>query len=50
MEAPRYAGSIAFADAGGVSLAEVAKPRSVNDLIGLAEGLTLAMPGMHRRA
>jgi signal transduction histidine kinase len=48
MEAARYQGSIMLADAGGVSLAELAKPLAV-DLIELAAGLARAVAGMHRR-
>jgi serine/threonine protein kinase len=47
--APRYAGSIVLADAGGASLASQAKPLAADDLIGLAVGLARAVAGMHRR-
>ena len=47
--APRYPGSIVLADAGGTSLAGVAKPLAVDELIGLAVGLARAVAGMHRR-
>ena len=46
--APRYPGSIVLADAGGTSLAELAKPLAVDDLIGLAVRLAGAVAGMHR--
>src|SRR5262245_21858183 len=36
VEAPRQPDSIVLADAGGTSLAELAKPLAVDDLIGLA--------------
>ena len=45
----RYPGSIVLADVGGTSLAELAKPLAVDDLIGLAVGLARAVAGMHRR-
>ncbi len=48
-QAPRYPGSIVLADAGGTSLAELAKPLAVDDLIGLAVGLAGAVAEMHRR-
>ena len=48
-EAPRYPGSIVLADAGGTSLAGLAKPLAVDELIGLAVGLARAVAGMHRR-
>ncbi|HEY7278620.1 MAG TPA: AAA family ATPase, partial [Trebonia sp.] len=47
--APRYAGSIVLADAGGTSLAGVAKPLAVDQLTGLGLRLTRAVAGMHRR-
>ena len=46
--ASRYAGSIVLADAGGTSLAGVAKPLSVDQLTRLGLGLTRAVAGMHR--
>ncbi|HUK69264.1 MAG TPA: serine/threonine-protein kinase, partial [Streptosporangiaceae bacterium] len=46
--APRYAGSLVLADAGGTSLAGVAKPLAVDELAGLAAGLARAVAGMHR--
>ena len=49
VEAPRFAGSVVLADAGGVSLAGLAKPVPAADLIGLAVGLAQAVTGMHRR-
>ena len=36
VDAPRYPGSIVLADAGGTSLAALAKPLAVDELIGLA--------------
>jgi signal transduction histidine kinase len=47
--APRYAGSLVLADAGGTSLAGLAKPLAADDLIGLGLGLAGAVAGMHRR-
>ena len=47
-EAP-YPGSVVLADVGGASLAGLAKPLAVDDLIGLAAGLARAVAGMHRR-
>ena len=38
-----------LADAGGTSLAGLAKPLAVDELIGLAVGLARAVAGMHRR-
>ncbi|WP_432989528.1 AAA family ATPase [Dactylosporangium sp. CA-233914] len=49
VEAPRDAQSIVLADAGGASLATLAKPLAVDELIGLAAGLARAVAGMHRR-
>jgi len=49
MEAPRYPHSIVLADAGGVSLADVAKPLEVDALVGLAVELARAVAEMHRR-
>src|SRR4051812_4080911 len=48
-EAPRYPRSVVVADAGGESLAGVAKPLAVSDLVGLAARLARAVAGMHRR-
>jgi signal transduction histidine kinase len=48
-EAPVYPGSIVMADAGGTSLAGVAKPLAVHELIGLAIALARAVGAMHRR-
>jgi hypothetical protein len=45
---PRYAGSIVLADAGGTSLAALAKPLAAADLIGLAVQLAGTVAGMHR--
>src|SRR5690242_1771507 len=47
--APRYAGSLVLADAGGTSLAGLAKTLAADDLIGLGLGLAGAVAGMHRR-
>ncbi len=47
--APRYPGSIVMADAGGASLAGLARPLAADDLIALAVELTRAVAGMHRR-
>jgi hypothetical protein len=49
VEAPRYPGSIVVADAGDTSLAGLAKPLAVGDLIEVGLGLTRAVAGMHRR-
>ena len=49
VEAPRYPGSIVVADVGGTSLAGLATPLAVDELIGLAVGLAGAVAGMHRR-
>ncbi|WP_432986301.1 AAA family ATPase [Dactylosporangium sp. CA-233914] len=49
VEAPRRPGSIVLADAGGVSLAGLAKPLPVEDLVAMAVGLARAVAGMHRR-
>ncbi|MHA6616684.1 AAA family ATPase [Pseudonocardia sp. DLS-67] len=49
LEEPRYPGSIVLADVGGTSLAGLAKPLTVDVLIGLAVGLAQAVAGMHRR-
>ncbi|UWP80196.1 AAA family ATPase [Dactylosporangium fulvum] len=49
VEAPRYPGSIVLADAGDTTLAGLAKPLAVGDLIGLAVKLARAVAGMHRR-
>ncbi|MCU1663775.1 MAG: serine/threonine protein kinase, partial [Pseudonocardia sp.] len=48
LEAPRYPGSLVLADVGGTSLAGLAKPLAVDDLIGLAMELARAVAGMHR--
>src|SRR5271165_1637241 len=47
-EAPRYPGSVVLADAGGTSLAGVARPLAADELTGLAVGLARAVAGMHR--
>ncbi|WP_432828536.1 AAA family ATPase [Dactylosporangium sp. CA-092794] len=49
VEASGHRGSIVLADAGEVSLAGLAKPLAVGDLVGLAVGLARAVAGMHRR-
>lgn len=49
VEAPQRPGSIVLADAGDVTLARVAKPLAVDELVGLAVGLVRAVAGMHRR-
>jgi signal transduction histidine kinase len=49
VEAPRYPGSITVADVDGTSLAELAKPLAVDDLIELAVKLVRAVAGMHQR-
>ena len=48
-DAPQYPGSIVLADAGGTSLAGLAKPLPADDLAGLAVGLARAVAGMHAR-
>ena len=47
-QAPGYPGSIAMADAGGATLAALAKPMAAGELTGLALGLAWAVAGMHR--
>ena len=42
-------GSVVVEDVGGMSLAGLAKPLAVDDLVGLAVGLARAVAGMHRR-
>ena len=42
-------GALVLADAGDLSLAAVAKPLPVEDLVGLGLGLARAVAGMHRR-
>src|SRR5687767_13476975 len=49
VEAPRYPGAIVLTDADGTSLAGLAKPLPVGDLIGIAVKLARAVAGMHRR-
>jgi serine/threonine protein kinase len=49
LDAPLYPGSIVLADADGPSLAGLAKPLAVDDLIGLALDLARAVAGMHGR-
>ena len=48
-DAPRHPGSVLLADAGEVSLAEVAKPLPAGELAGVAAGLARAVAGMHAR-
>ena len=48
-EAPRYPGSIELVDVGGESLAALAKPLPVEDLLGLAVQLAATVARMHRR-
>src|ERR1700761_2354408 len=48
-EAPRYPGSVVLEDAGGVSLAGIARPLPAGQLAGLGLGLARAVAGMHRR-
>ena len=47
-QAPRYPGSIVLDDAGGASLAGLARPLAAGQLTGLAAGLARAVAGMHR--
>ena len=47
-QAPRYPGSVVLADAGGTSLAGVARPLAAGELTGLGLGLARAVAGMHR--
>ena len=47
-DAPRYPDSIVLADAGTTSLAEMAKPLAVEEMLGLAMALARAVAGMHR--
>jgi signal transduction histidine kinase len=49
VESPRYAGSTVVTDGGGTSLAGLAKPLAVDDLIELAIQLTRAVAGIHHR-
>ena len=49
VEAPRYPGSIVMEDVGGRSLARVAKPLAVSELIGLAVSLARVVAGLHSR-
>ncbi|MFG2040612.1 AAA family ATPase [Dactylosporangium sp. NPDC048998] len=49
VEGAGYPQSVVLEDAGGVSMAGLAKPLAVGDLIGLAVGLARAVAGMHRR-
>src|SRR5271157_5645323 len=47
-EAPRYPGSVVLADAGGASLAGLARPLAAGELAGLGLGVARAVAGMHR--
>src|SRR5271166_1278469 len=47
-QTPPYAGSIVLADAGGATLAGLAKPLTADKLTGLGLGLARAMAGMHQ--
>ena len=47
-QAPRYPGSVVLDDAGGASLAGLARPLAAGELTGLAAGLARAVAGMHR--
>jgi predicted ATPase/signal transduction histidine kinase len=49
VEMRRCPGSIVLEDVGGTSLAGLAKPLAVDDLIGLAVELARAVAGMHQR-
>jgi signal transduction histidine kinase len=49
LDAPRYPRSIVLADAGGESLAALAKPLGAGELVALAIGLSRAVAGMHAR-
>ena len=49
MDEPRYPDSIVLEDAGSRSLAGLAKPLAVDELIGLALALARAVAGMHGR-
>ena len=48
-QAPGYPGSVALADAGGASLAGLAKPVPAGELAGLGLGLARAVARMHTR-
>ena len=48
-QAPWYPGSVVLADAGGASLAGLAKPLPAGELTGLGLGLARAVAGMHQR-
>ncbi|MFI0447456.1 AAA family ATPase [Actinomadura sp. 6N118] len=49
LKAPQYPGSIVEEDVGGASLAGLAKPLAVDELIGLAVELARVVAGMHRQ-
>ncbi|MET7392818.1 AAA family ATPase [Dactylosporangium sp. NPDC005572] len=49
VDAPQCPGPIVLADVGGESLAGLAKPLAVDDLVELAVRLARAVAGMHRR-
>ena len=48
VDAPRYPASIVLEDVGGTTLAGLAKPLPVDELIGLALDVARAVAGMHR--
>ena len=48
-QAPRYPGSVMLEDAGGTSLAGLAKPLPAGKLAGFGLGLAKAVAGMHQR-
>src|ERR1700733_985994 len=48
-EERQYPGSVVLADAGEASLAGLAKPLPVDNLVGFGLGLARAVAGMHRR-
>ena len=49
MEVPQYPGSVVLEDVGGTSLASLAKPLAIDELIELGLELARAVAGMHRR-
>ena len=48
VDGPRYPDSVVLADAGTTTLAGLATPLAVDELIGVAVGLARAVAGMHR--
>ena len=48
-DSPQYPGSLVLADAGGTSLAGMAKPLAPDELTGLAARLARVVAGMHHR-